>query len=107
MATFWMAAFGGSTAKRHKLWSNCEELLEEVVRRGCVIDLLVSEKTGDLEKEQLVMKNIWSLYNSHYGLQVAGWTRLPYSPCLGPKMDWSENTRTKMGKNAVLEFPPN
>lgn len=32
--TFWMGAFGGATAKRHRLWSNCQELLAEVVKQG-------------------------------------------------------------------------
>ena len=32
--SFWMGAFNGATAKRHRLWSNCKELLKEVVRRG-------------------------------------------------------------------------
>jgi hypothetical protein len=29
-----MGAFNGNTAKRHRLWSNCRELLEEVVKQG-------------------------------------------------------------------------
>ena len=32
--SFWMGAFGGATAKRHRLWSNCKELLGEVVKQG-------------------------------------------------------------------------
>ena len=32
--SFWMGAFNGNTAKRHRLWSNCRELLEEVVKQG-------------------------------------------------------------------------
>ena len=29
-----MGAFGGRTAKRHRLWSNCEELLQAVIDKG-------------------------------------------------------------------------
>ena len=32
-----MGAFSGMTAKRHRLWSNCKYLLEEVVKQGVAL----------------------------------------------------------------------
>ena len=48
--SFWMGAFRGATAKRHRLWSNCKDLLNEVVRRGelawiCLSSFAFNEST--------------------------------------------------------------
>ena len=32
--SFWMGAFNGNTAKRHRLWSNDQGLLQEIVKQG-------------------------------------------------------------------------
>ena len=53
--SFWMGAIGGNTAKRHRLWSNCITILNEVTRQA---GYLSRDKMLQLPGEALVRKYV-------------------------------------------------
>ena len=54
-SSFWMGAFEGGTPKRHKLWSNCENLLLAIYERG---GTMTKDKMLKLGGKPLVKKYI-------------------------------------------------
>ena len=99
--SFWMGAFNGNTAKRHRLWSNDQGLLQEIVREGGFV----------MYMSVLNRCSLWSIECQIYWLvllgfdlsQVGTWHGVRCNVCRVQTWAWSASTWTRRAKKESLD----
>ena len=96
--SFWMGAFNGNTAKRHRLWSNDRGLLQEIVKQGGFCCPHLNRYFWlDLKSSEVVS------FSLHELSQVGTWHGVRCNVCRVQTWAWSASTWTRRAKKESLD----
>ena len=96
--SFWMGAFNGNTAKRHRLWSNDQGLLQEIVKQGGFCCPHLNRYFWlDLKSSEVVS------FSLHELSQVGTWHGVRCNVCRVQTWAWSASTWTRRAKKESLD----